>query len=214
MHLGNENWTFIDKAGRSGLLLDDGDSCYYYLIRTAGGYSASEANSRIANFKKEPERFRDNCIVWGYKVREIDRFADDIAAFLIYGNISDIVSLFGDAAIVPMPTSKPKSHPHYDDRLAQLCKLVSEKVPDVFFEDPFDMREAVTPSHKHGIRDVVYLKERILFNCMNSAPNVVILVDDVLTTGAHFVACKEIIEEHNPGTITIGLFLARHIGDQ
>lgn len=213
MGTSRDSWTFIDRVEKEGLLLSGSDSCYYYLVHTPGGYTASKANSRIANFKKDP-KFRGDRIVWGYKLREIEKFADDVSAFLIYGKIADIVELFGDAAIAPMPTSKPKSHPEYDDRLPALCRLVANRVGNITFEDPFDMAYEVTPSHAGGSRNVEQLKRAIVFNGISSDTNILILVDDVITTGAHFVACKEIVERFYPNIMIIGLFLSRHRSDQ
>lgn len=54
-----KSWTYIDEVERRALLLDDSDMCYYYLVRTSGGFSTSEANNRIDNFKKKPEQGGD-----------------------------------------------------------------------------------------------------------------------------------------------------------
>ena len=41
------------------------------------------------------------------------------------------------------------------------------------------------------------------------APSVIAIVDDILTTGAHFRAAKALLSSLFPGTDIIGLFIAR-----
>jgi predicted amidophosphoribosyltransferase len=40
-------------------------------------------------------------------------------------------------------------------------------------------------------------------------PTKIVIFDDVLTTGSHFKACKQLIEKAFPSVPVIGLFLAR-----
>lgn len=206
-------WTFIDEIERRSLRhLDDSDLCYYYLVRIPGGYSASEANNRIDNFKKEPERFRNNPTVWGYKQSEIKRFAADVQRFLEQSFFRNAISQFEVVSISPMPTSKPRSHKDFDPRLEQLCQIVSDGNEQVQYMNLFDMREETVPSHKQGSRDVEFLESRIILTA-SRLPDLVILVDDVLTSGAHFAACRNLIRKAAPAAPIIGLFLARHRGN-
>ena len=46
--------------------------------------------------------------------------------------------------------------------------------------------------------------------CEGLRPNI-ILFDDVVTTGAHFKACKQVIMERFPDKKVVGLFLARTV---
>ena len=79
----NKSWTSIDKIERVSLVLGDEDICYYYLVRTDEGYTASDANSRIENFKKPPERYRDIPKIWWYKNNAIEEFANDVIGLLL-----------------------------------------------------------------------------------------------------------------------------------
>ena len=41
-----------------------------------------------------------------------------------------------------------------------------------------------------------------------------LLVDDVLTTGAHFRACKEVLQNEYPQMIVIGVFWSKQLPDE
>ncbi len=42
-------------------------------------------------------------------------------------------------------------------------------------------------------------------------PKIICIVDDVLTTGAHFKAARNILSGHFPNTDIVGLFIARRV---
>ena len=44
--------------------------------------------------------------------------------------------------------------------------------------------------------------------------DVICIVDDVLTTGAHFVAAQSLLKRQFPKTPVIGVFVARRIGKE
>ena len=47
----------------------------------------------------------------------------------------------------------------------------------------------------------------------NPSPSLIVVVDDVLTTGCHFKAMKIILSRRFPGVKIIGLFVARRVLD-
>ncbi|EIX7253969.1 hypothetical protein MK585_001925, partial [Campylobacter coli] len=54
------------------------------------------------------------------------------------------------------------------------------------------------------------LKQEILFYPPNFFDKNIVLIDDVLTTGGHFKACKNILlEKLDPNINIVGLFLAK-----
>ena len=44
---------------------------------------------------------------------------------------------------------------------------------------------------------------------MESVPGIIAIVDDILTTGAHFRAAKSVLSARFPGAAIVGLFIAR-----
>lgn len=195
------------------MLLDESDVCFYYLVRTNGGFSESVANSRIDNFKKKPEKYKDNPTVWKYKISEIQNFSLDVARLLNGPDFKRTISSFGGAALIPIPTSKPKSSENYDTRLINLCRSVTIKVPNVWIDDVFDVTRQVKPSHEGGSRQVDFLKNVITFGELSRETGLVILIDDVITKGTHYVACRDLIREKYPEISIIGVFLAIHKSD-
>lgn len=203
--MNSKAWTWIDRteAGLWGPLYED--PCFYYLVHTDEGYDVP-SNQRIINFKHDPERFRDNEQVWGYKLREIESFAHGIAGWL--GSIS--IAGWKNVALIPMPTSKPSNHEFFDPRLVELCERVAELDHRVRVENVLDISETVQPSHTGGPRDIEFLKSRIVVREPSHPLQVGILVDDIVTSGSHYVACREKLKGAFPNIGTIGLFLARH----
>jgi len=204
-------WTLIDELEKPHLNLEDNDICFYYLVRTVGGYLASKANSRIENFKKSPEKYRDNPSVWKYKIEAIKEFADDVCDLLRRNDFQAVLNSYRNAVIVPIPSSKPKTHEFYDSRLCDMCTQIESSINGIIFKDVFDVSEEITPAHYGGPRNVSYLKNKIVFADLGKEPpEIVFLVDDVITTGNHFIACRDIIREHYPSILVIGIFLAIH----
>ena len=116
---------------------------------------------------------------------------------------------------VPLPPSKARGDPLYDDRLTRMLRAI-RPVP------PLDIRELVIQTQSteaaHG-RDVrprpeeiasLYRLDEALTEPM---PRIVALVDDLLTTGAHFRAAKSVVSDRFPDVALIGLFVARRAPD-
>jgi predicted amidophosphoribosyltransferase len=59
--------------------------------------------------------------------------------------------------------------------------------------------------------DELYQNYRIDQDCVQPAPKSIAVVDDVLTTGAHFKAMHRILKETFPDVPLIGVFLARRV---
>ena len=209
----SKSWTRIDKTLSKFLLLGEEDLCYYYLVRTSGGFSASVANNRIDNFKKDPKDWGARPEVMAYKNAQIQSFAEDICSLLSRRDFENLLQKIDNTALVPIPTHRPKSHPHHDGRLAALCEAVANRNRLTRVEDAFDMKRTVVPSHGGGIRDVGLLKDLMVFEGFRQEPGLVILVDDVLTKGTHYIACRDLIREMYPEMPIIGLFLAIHKSD-
>lgn len=186
--------------------LSDSDECFYILSYTSHKpYTYSEDNSIITNLKKGMHK--RELAEWKYKLQAIDQ----CASFLRSINIPSIFS--DNITIVPIPPSKIKTDPNHDDRLIQVLNKA--------FNDTIDIRELITQEHSTEAdhttanrRSPEEIKRNYIFNedlAANAKENIIIF-DDVLTTGAHYIAAKEIIKEnmHNITSIK-GLFIARRV---
>lgn len=190
----------IDETNRRDhWYLDEGDDCHYLYEYTAGqGWRGGETNQLIHNLQKKP-----NDGGYHYKAPAIARCARDLSSVLS----GDFLA---QATLVPVPPSKIKTDPNYDDRMLQVCRGIRAPAPP-------DVRELVeqiasTDTFKGGNRkSPAELKQnyRLAENQMLNLRGVVGIVDDVLTTGSHFKAVKEMILERAPRVRVIGLFVAR-----
>jgi len=129
--------------------------------------------------------------------------------------------MFGRAAgswlsrsmLVPTPPSKAKDDPLYDDRMVRLLKNIPS-------DTPLDIRELVVQTntrpaaHDANTRptpDDLLKSYRIVEHLLKSSSNTVIVFDDVLTTGAHYVAMRRLLSMHLPGADILGFFVARRV---
>lgn len=208
------SWTIIDELEMRALPnINDQDLCFYYLNRTSGGFSASVANDLIDDFKKDVARFRNNSYVMGYKQRAIKTIAEALSNFVV-DTLGSALAAGQSVSLVPMPTSLPPDHPDYDDRLVRLCELASNH-DGVRVDDVLHARAAMVKSHLGGTRVPEIIARNIEFDGFPTAPDYAILVDDVLTTGAHYAACRDIIRRSpkNRPAALIGAFLCIHRSD-
>ncbi len=120
-------------------------------------------------------------------------------------------SALGRAVFVPVPPSKTKDDDGYDDRLVRMLRAVRP-------ERPLDVRElivqtrSVEPSYRRAARLRPWEIEELY--CIDEAvgapeAGLVIVVDDLLTSGAHFRAAQQVLWRRFPDIDVAGLFLAR-----
>lgn len=185
--------------------LTDADECYFlgeYSARK--GYAFSATNSLVMNFKKKMDR--RGRAEWAYKRRAITQAA---AAFR--------AALRDDArqvlTFVPVPPSRAKNDPLYDDRLLQM-------IQQIWPGQMVDLRELVIqPASTDAVHDsdqrpsLPQIEAGYVINhaLMNPPPSLIAITDDVLTTGAHFVAMRNKLRAIFPATKMVGLFIARRV---
>lgn len=203
-----QRFTKVDDLTRPDhWYLTSEDVCYFIGEYTARkGYAYSETNNLVFNFKKTMDRRGHP--EWRYKGISIRRAA---AAFRTALGPEAIDGL----TFVPIPPSKAKGDPLYDDRLIRLLHAIRP-------QPPLDVRELVVQTVSteavHGRDDRPgpgQISKLYRINEELAAPlkACVAIVDDVLTTGAHFQAAKSVLEARFPEQVFIGLFLARRAPD-
>jgi hypothetical protein len=182
------------------------DECYYMMIYTSRlGFSYSHENNLISNFKKKLDLV--GTPQWVHKGR----------AILEIGNIlKDVLPLIvdlGTTTIVPVPPSKTNTHPHYDNRLNQVLSIACQgKLADI--RNLLVCTTDIEAAHTREGRPrptINELKDNYRFD-PNLIPNLketIMIFDDVLTTGAHYKACKEVIQAGFPNAEIYGFFIAR-----
>ena len=183
--------------------LDPTDECYFGGEYTAGqGYAHSATNQLILNLKKKMER--RGLPDWGYKARAIHQAAAELGGSLV-------PQYLASATFIPIPPSKVFGDPEYDDRMTQVVRLLGAGVDArELVVQVESMHDAHTAENRPG-PEVLYKNYRIAGAFSHPAPTQIAIVDDVLTTGAHFKAMRRILNERFPEARIVGIFVARRV---
>lgn len=190
--------------------LDLNDDCFYFMEYPRGGIEYNRGNavvSFIMNFKKSVTRegFSD----WKYK-----KYAIDEVSKRILSNIPYIFGPWDSFTLIPIPPSKKRDHPEYDDRLVKALLNVKGVEEACQVIDLFQNINNLVPSHIAAVRPS---KDEIKSNLSIDNTKIhllrptILLFDDVLTNGTHFKACKELLLAINPHFRVIGIFIARTV---
>ena len=197
----------IDNLNRGDhFYLTPEDQCMFLReYTTGGGWQHSDSNQLILNLKKSPSLRLTAPKQHYWKERAIDQAAGELRQALNLPSLSGIT-------FVPIPPSKSKTDPEYDDRLVLILRKT-------FSGHTVDIRELlvqpVTRASHHGgtiSRSIPGLMSgwQIDERFVTPAPSTVILFDDVLTTGASFIAAKQKLQDALPSiNRVIGIFIAR-----
>lgn len=195
--------------------LDQDDGCFYFGEYTArAGYGYSQTNRLIWNFKKPPaykNSSDDNeKQQWNYKKRAIDQVARLINSSIPVPN--------PEVIFVPIPPSKTKEHPEYDDRLNQVLDQLKDGWMLNGYVDLITQKKSTEATHISGNRlDPTELATFYDVNThlLTDAPKGFFIFDDVLTTGSHYKAVKICLQKAYPKAKIYGIFIARceHIVD-
>lgn len=187
--------------------LEDGDNCSYFGEYTARrGYEFSRANDIIINFKKPVSRRGRG--EYRHKESAINGVAASLRAILTPAALTQY-------CMVPIPPSKRRDHPEYDDRMTQVCTKISASIP---FCNLLETAANRVPAHESVERpgpDALYEGLAVHDDLlpMIHGKNI-ILLDDVLCTGASFKACKRKIIELSPAANVYGFFIARRVPER
>lgn len=197
----------IDDQNRGDHVnLNADDECFFlYEYTSHTDYNYSATNNLISNLKKKPS-LRGTNQYW-YKTQAIQKCSADLA-----GAINK--KWFDGGTLIPIPPSKARTDPEYDDRITKICNGIPSPT-----QRPNDVRELVVqtaslPAAHAGQRPTV---EDLLAvyaideSKANPPPTQIAVVDDVLTVGTHFRAMKTILNRRFPGVPVVGLFIARRV---
>lgn len=200
-------FTAIDDTTRDAhYWLTDEDECAYigeYV--SPGEFRLSTTNQLISNFKKSVKR--KHLPDYPYKYRAIDTVA---------GRLDAMIPDPTGWTFVPMPTSKTKAHPEYDNRLvvtlAKFARLsnksvdVRELLLKTVDTDPAHNRTTNRPKPPEHVATMAVDE-----TCAQPEPSRIILFDDVITAGATFKGAQWRVRERFPSARVVGMFIARRI---
>lgn len=178
--------------------------CIYARERLSrGGYDASEANNLISNFKIRPSVRVEKPYRWRHKERAVARFAAEITPLLPQGGF-----------VAAIPQSKARNHPDYDPRYDMLFAEFRRTRPDITACEPLVRTESVVAAHEADVRpdrDEILRTVRYAGFGQQTSPPFLIFLDDVITTGLHYMVCRELVLANAPSIRVFGAFWAKTI---
>lgn len=209
--MSEREWQQVDEMWRAGRgNLNESDLCFFYFVRDDRGFRGSHDNDVMYDFKHDPAQYPPGTRPYEHKMKAVEECAGHLAGFL-EANKETFRGL--DVCLVPMPTSHPRGSESFDSRIDLVCEMATERVAWVGVHKVLDVTSDLPKSHLGGSRDVEFLSENIVCHRIppTTVPTFAILVDDVLTTGAHYAACKRAMRAANPRVEVMGLFLSIYV---
>lgn len=199
--------TKIDELTRGDhTYLDAADECLFFGDYTARkGFSHSATNNLILNFKK-PVKYKSRP-GWHYKGRAIKEVAQAFS--------ENLALALGALTLVPIPPSKLKNDPEYDDRLMEMLRMLNAPQgikPDV--RELIVQAKTMPASHESENRLPPSEWEKsyqIDDQLAAPAPTWIGIIDDLLVTGCRFRAMSNVLKARFPQARVTGLFIARRV---
>ncbi|WP_144054001.1 hypothetical protein [Baaleninema simplex] len=158
------------------------------------GFSYSETNNLIFNFKKSPSATSSELF---YKKQAIEKFTTELELFLKHLSIyalSNNINIY----IIPIPPSKSRDSPQYDNRVEQVacrasCRLKCNYLPILYTKH--DREKTSSSSKARDWQDICNSLEcdknwLQIIKVSKTKKSIFLLLDDILTSGAHFRAAR------------------------
>lgn len=195
--------TLIDESTRQDhCYITPDDHCAYYGEYTARrGYSHSTTNQLVWDLKVAINKTNQLC----YKRNSVAQIAKVLQQTI--SNPQDLV-------FVPVPPSKAKTDPLYDDRMTEILRLYQAAVPQVDYRELVVQNTTTRASHESGDRlssDELAALYSIDESLSSNLRTSIIIFDDMLTTGSHFKAMQSVLSQRYPQQRFGGLFIARRV---
>jgi hypothetical protein len=203
-------WRIDESTVGQHFLLRATDRCYYVWEYTAGkGYDFSPTNNLISNLKTKPTQIAKTPKRNFWKQQAINHSASALRQLLGQAFVEQ------RATFIPVPGSKAAGDPDYDDRVLEVLRRAFQGwAADV--RPILELTRSTRADHESGER--LSYDEFLAITRLNDPSgrvprSVVVIVDDVLTSGKHFKVGQNLISARYSGVEIRGLFLARCIHD-
>lgn len=202
---------FDKLALDSHYYLRSDDICFYLHEYKVGGdlppWKRSDANQLICNFKIQPSR----ADLARHKIAAIDSLVDTLRNIII-----PKTEQIGHSSIslCPVPPSRSRDDPDYDDRLLKLVSGISQgtsmRVDEIIVQSQSYASSHLASKEGFPRRTPDDLKKIYRLIDVTLRPNVFVF-DDVIASGAHFRACKDLLLSCYPEANIYGIFLGRAV---
>ena len=202
------------------------DDCYfldYHYSPSDGGYD-HEHSRFIRNFKKEGDK--KGSYQWiKHRNDAVKLFANELSSFILDKpdtGISDTL----DTGIMAVPSSKRPDYYKYDCRFEDLFNILIRKCKYIKVITPITIKENSEATHNRIEENSEYFSIRgsrepdiIIRNYepQNNLPQAfhgikrLIVCDDVITSGGHFVAVRNFLRKNSFNAPITGLFFSCHL---
>ena len=194
-----------EKSSHSHKHIKNDDICIYSREYVSEGYTASQTNSLISNFKKSPFKKTTNPSEWWHRQKAIEQFKIEIEQ-LFRENLN--------ITITAIPSSKHKNDPEYDNRFEDLFNELLKSRANLNIEWPIEIKQTIQASHTGGKREPEYIKGNYTWKGFKQTPKTLCVFDDVLTKGGHFRAVSDFLRENGYKGRIIGIFWSRTISPE
>jgi hypothetical protein len=175
------------------------DDCYCHYEYKKGNFGCKGTNV-IGNFKKSGTCKSEEKY---YRNIEIENIASILSNFF---NGRDITN----SVIIPIPSSKLPSNPEYSQRYEDLAIKFNPN-NSIQIIPAISIIKEIPNAHNDNNRDIDLIYSNLVLNrpMLPSDLNHIYILDDVLTTGAHYKACEKLLLNTIPDTQCHGLFIAQ-----
>lgn len=196
--------TEIDELTRlDHTFLTSDDRCFFLGEYTArGGFSHSATNNLIHNLKKPMDRRGTS--QWRWKERAIGEAA--AALNFAFGNAT-----LAGITFVPIPPSKARTDPMYDDRMVQVLRGIRPGLDVRELMVQHASRAAVHETEKRARPDEMVGQYQVVEALAAPVPSMIAICDDMVTTGCQYRAMRTVLGQRFPEAEFFGLFLARRV---
>ena len=120
----------------------------------------------------------------------------------------------GSATLIPVPSSKAKSDPDYDDRILRILNGISlpfkVDVRELVIQDITLKASHLSEQNRTSLDELIEAYA-IDENIVTPVPTAIGVGDDVLVAGNHFKAMKIVLNERFPEVPVFGFFVVRRV---
>jgi len=92
-----------------------------------------------------------------------------------------------------------------------VLEVLRQRNPTFVVETPFSSRLTLQASHMGGTRRPEQIFDNVVWDGVSRPTRSIVLVDDVITSGAHFKACQRMLQMELRGIAVVGVFWAKAI---